>query len=215
MVRLSLALLLGVAVLWPGIVSAQSPDESDGRIRAGDRFTYDTKDEITGEPKGTYVSVVTEVSDKEITTVVSYRGRNGQQLVVLDRDLNRIDDSIWKFNPSDGQGVRLPLEVGKEWRQEYDAKNMQTGAILRSTDVSKVVAQETVTTPAGTFDTFKIVRHVLQHNTVDPTKASDTEVVMWYAPRINRWVRRTFVTRVEKRLRSSTSEELVDFSRKL
>jgi hypothetical protein len=32
---------------------------------------------------------------------------------------------------------------------------------------------------------------------------------MWNAPRINRWVRRTFVTRVEKRLRSNTSEKLM------
>jgi hypothetical protein len=56
---------------------------------------------------------------------------------------------------------------------EYDAKNMQMAAILRSTDLSKVVAQETVTTPAGTF---RYIRHVLQHNAIDPTKASDTEV---------------------------------------
>jgi hypothetical protein len=62
------------------------------------------------------------------------------------------------------QGVRLPLAVGKEWRHDYDAKNMQTGAILRSTDMCKVEAQETVTAPAGTFDTFKIVRQVLQQH---------------------------------------------------
>jgi hypothetical protein len=36
-------LLLGVAAL-----SAQSRDESERPIRAGDRYIYDTKDEITG-----------------------------------------------------------------------------------------------------------------------------------------------------------------------
>jgi hypothetical protein len=41
-------------------------------VRVGDRFTYDTKDEITGDPKGTYVAVVTEVSEKEIVTSVSF-----------------------------------------------------------------------------------------------------------------------------------------------
>ena len=87
--------------------------------------------------------------------------------------------------------------------------------MLRSTSISKVVAQETVTTPAGTFETFKIERHVLQHNTVDPTKESETDVITWFAPSINRWVRRTFLTRFEKRVRSNTSEELVDFSRKM
>jgi hypothetical protein len=72
-----------------------------------------------------------------------------------------------------------------------------------------------VTTPAGTFETFKIERHVSQNNTVDATRGSQTDIVFWYAPTINRWVRRTFVTRIEKRVRSSSSEELTDFSRKM
>lgn len=215
MARLWAAVLLGMAVLWPHGLSAQPRDETNDPIRVGDRFIYDTKDEITGEPKGTYVVIVTEVSDKEIVTNVSFRGRNGSQLVVLDHELNRIDDSVWKYKPNDGQGIHLPLAVGKTWRSEYDARNMQNGAILRTTGVSKVLAQETVTTPAGTFETFKIERHVMQYNTVDQTKGSETDIVTWYAPKINRWVRRTFVTRIEKRVRSSTSEELADFSRKM
>lgn len=215
MIRLWVAVLLGLAALWPQALPAQSPEETNDSVRSGDRWTYETKDEITGEPKGTYVAVVTEVSDKEIVTNLSVRGKSGSRLVVLDHDLNVVDDSIWRFDPNDGQGVRLPLAVGKEWRFEYDAKNMQTGAVLRTTGVSKVVAQETLTTRAGTFETFKIEQHVRQHNTVDETKASETDIVTWYAPKVNRWVRRTFVTRIEKRLRSSTSEELADFSRKL
>jgi hypothetical protein len=139
-IRLWVAVLLGLAALWPQALSAQSSDETNDPVRVGDRWIYDTKDEITGEPKGTYVAVVTEVSDKEIVTNVSFRGRDGSQLVVLDHDLNRVDDSIWKYHPNDGQGVRLPLAVGKEWRFEYDARNMQTGAVLRTSGVAKVVA---------------------------------------------------------------------------
>jgi hypothetical protein len=209
------ATLLLVAALCPYTLMAQSPDDGGGPVRAGDRYTFETKDEITGEPKGTYTSVVTEVSDKEIVTVNSFRGRPGQTMIVLDHDLDVVDDSVWKYSPNNAQGVRLPLTVSKEWRFEYDAKNMQNGVIIRTTGESKVVAQETVTTQAGTFDTYKIEQHILQHNTADPTKSSETNIVMWYAPNINRWVRRTFALRIEKRLRSSTSEELVDFSRKL
>jgi hypothetical protein len=215
MARIWLVVLLGMTVLSPNALSAQSPDDTSGPVRIGDRFTYETKDEITGDPKGTYVVVVTAVSEKEIVTNISVRGKNGSQLVVLDHDLNRIDDSLWKYKPSDGQGVQLPLSVGKTWRFEYNATNMQNGTVLRSTSVSKVVAQETVTTPAGTFETFKIERHVSQNNTVDATRGSQTDIVFWYAPTINRWVRRTFVTRIEKRVRSSSSEELTDFSRKM
>jgi hypothetical protein len=214
--RFVVAALLLVAILHPHTLLAQSPpDDSDGSVRAGDRYTFDTKDEITGEPKGTYTSVVTEVTDKEVVTVNTFRGRAGQAMIVFDHNMDTVDDSVWKYSPNNAQGVHLPLSVGKEWRSQYDAKNMQNGVILRSSGTAKVVAQETVTTQAGSFDTFKIEYHILQHNTVDPTRGSETEIVTWYAPKISRWVRRTFAFRVEKRLRSSTSEELVDFSRKL
>jgi hypothetical protein len=120
-------LLLGVAVL-----SARSRDEGEGPICAGDRYIYDTKDEITGQPSGTYVSVVTEVSDKEITTVVSFRGRNGHQFVVLDHDLNRIDDSIWKFNPNEFRAS------GCRSRGEAPALQHKRGNWLMSAESSSV-----------------------------------------------------------------------------
>jgi hypothetical protein len=212
---LLLALAACVAAsLWPRDLAAQAQNEGDG-VRVGDRWIFEEKDEITGEPKGTYSAIVTEVSEKEIVTNVNVRGRNGSRMIVFDHDWNRVDDSIWKYKPNEGGGIRLPLEVGKQWRSEYDAVNMQTGAILRTTALSKVVAQEAVTTPAGTFDTFKIERHLRQVNTVDRSKGSETDIVMWYAPRINHWVKRTFLTKVEHRTRSNNSEELTDFSRKM
>jgi hypothetical protein len=193
--------------------NAKSPDAD--AVRVGDRYTFNTKNEITGEAMDTYVVLVTEISDKEIVTAISFPGKTGSRIVVLDHDLNRLDDSVSKYSPNDAQGIRRPLAVGEEWHYEYDVRNMQTGVARRASGVSKVVSQETVTTPAGTFDTFKIERHVATHQTVDQTRSSDTEVMIWYAPKVNRWVRRTFAVRSEGRLRSSTSEELVDFSRKM
>ena len=37
---------------------------------------------------------------------------------------------------------------------------------------------------------------------------------LWYAPSVNRWVRRTVKVQVEGRLRDSQTEELTDYSRK-
>jgi hypothetical protein len=225
-IRLLLASLLAIAPvdpLWaqvadtPGdTADAGHVDSSDAdAVRVGDRYTFNTKNEVTGEATGTYVALVTAISDKEIVTAISFTGKTGSRVVVLDHDLNRLDDSVSKFSPNDAQGIRRPLAVGEEWHYEYDARNMQTGVASRASGVSKVVSQETVTTPAGTFDTFKIERHVAMHQTLDQTRGSDTEVVIWYAPKVNRWVRRTFAVRIEGRLRSNTSEELVDFSRKM
>jgi hypothetical protein len=37
---------------------------------------------------------------------------------------------------------------------------------------------------------------------------------LWYAPTVNRWVRKTNETHIEGRLRDSHTEELTDYSRK-
>jgi hypothetical protein len=75
------------------------------------------------------------------------------------------------------------------------------------------VAQEDVATLAGTFNTFKIERRVRQFNTADPSKLTENQILLWYAPRINHFVRRTTVVKFEGRTRSIMSEELADFTR--
>src|SRR5437762_3488918 len=207
-------LAIGLAGTWPFALKSQPSEEADGPVRGGDRWVYDTKDEITGYPKDTYTEIVTEVSPKEIVTNWTFSGKPGSLMVVYDRDWNRIDNVTWKFKPNDAQGMRFPLAVGKTWRAEFDARNTQTGANMRSSISSKVVAQETITTSAGTFDTFKIERTGKEFGTADPSKFFESQMVIWYAPKINHWLRRIYTSKYEKRTRSSTSEELTDFSRK-
>jgi hypothetical protein len=209
------ALLFGFAATYPHVLVAQSPEEADGPVRVGDRWVYDTKDEITGFPKETYAEIVTEVSPKEIVVNLTWSGTSTSAIITYDHDWNRLDNSINKFKPSDGQGIRLPLSVGKEWRSEFDAKNLRTGVNTRGSNSSKVVAQETLTTPAGTFETLKIDRRVREFNTSDPSKLWEVQTLLWYAPQINHWVRRTTLVKFEKRARSHTSEELADFTRNL
>jgi hypothetical protein len=208
-------LLVAVATVWPHVLVAQSPEETAGTVRVGDRWVYDTRDEMTGYPKETYVEVVTEVSPRETMVNVTLSGNSASAIITYDHDWNCIDSLIWKFKPNDGQGIRLPLTVGKTWRSEFEAKNTQTGANYKGSSSSKVVAQENITTPAGTFETFKIERQVRQFNTADPARFTEIQVVTWYAPQINNMVRRKTVVKFEKRTRSSNSEELADFTRNL
>ena len=53
-----------------------------------------------------------------------------------------------------------------------------------------------------------------QINANDQSKASTVTATLWYAPSINRWVRKTNKTQIEGRLRDSHTEELTDYSRK-
>jgi hypothetical protein len=210
---LGAALLSALLALSPRMLSAQAPGPLDNPVRVGDLWVYNTKDEVTGFPKGTYTQVVTDVTPTEIHVSMTVRGQNGSALVIYDHDWNRIDSLLLKFRPNDGQGIRLPLTIGKEWRSEYEARNVNTGGASKGTVAAKVLGQEMVTTEAGTFGTFKVQTRVRDVDASDPSKIWEFENVLWYAPEASRWVRRTTVEKFQQRVRSNISEELSDYSR--
>jgi hypothetical protein len=123
-------------------------------VLPGDRWVYEVTDEVSGELKLTTTVFVLDVSEQEINTRVSTRGTGARQ-IVFDQSWNRIDDSVWKYRPSDGSGIKKPLQVGKAWRFESKATHFQNGTALTITGESKVVGEEKVTTGAATFDTSR------------------------------------------------------------
>ena len=204
---ISLALLL----LSSGYSLAQAVDP--GPIRVGDRWSYEVKDSLTGDLRPAMTVVVAEINDKEITTRVSRRGKDHFQTMIQDLDWGRIDDGAWKLRPP-GIGIKKQLQIGKEWRSDANGIHLQSGVTFRAEGVAKVAAQEQVTTPAGSFDTFRVDMTVRMINTKDQTRSQNWTFVVWYAPAVNRWVKRTSEWRSEGRLRDSFSEELTEYSRK-
>jgi hypothetical protein len=189
------AIGLALQLLLPGYSLAQSVDP--GPIRVGDRWSYEIKDSLTGDLRPATTVVVGEVTDKEITTRVTARGRDRPpQAMVYDLDWGRIDDGAWKLRPP-GIGIKKPLQIGKEWRSD-----------------ANVVGREQVTTSAGTFDTFRVDMTVRMINTKDQSRSQTWTFVVWYAPAVNRWVKKTSEWRSEGRVRDSFSEELTDYSRR-
>src|SRR5215475_8383735 len=144
MIQSGVVLFVGLMVLWPRMLVAQTAERPSEEVQVGDAWVYDNKDEITGLPISTYTSLVAEVSPKEIVTNVIVKGKDNRELVVFDHDWNRLVINNQKFNPNDGHGVRWPLVVGKEWRLEFIARNTQTGVNTKSSSLTKIVAQETV-----------------------------------------------------------------------
>jgi hypothetical protein len=184
MFRTWVAAVAGLAALWPHVVVAQSVDRPKD-VQAGDAWVYEEKDELTGFHIRTFTSLVTEVSPKEITINNLNKDNNGRGYVVFDHDWNRLVLGNQKYTPHDGHGIRWPLTVGKEWKSEFITRNTQTGVNTKSQSISKVVAKESITTPAGTFETFKIDRQVKGFNVADPTRSTETQFLMWFAPEIN------------------------------
>ncbi len=214
MIRILISAVLGALALWPGALRAQTAEDAVAAVQVGDRWSYDVKDEITGFPGDAYTFVVTEISPQEIVTAITLTGKPGTGLVVFDHQWNRIISGVWKYKPNDGYGIAWPLAVGKEWKSELTGRNGQSGAAIKVTSRSKVTAQESITISAGTFDTFKIEKQMQEFSASDPSHGAMIDAVMWYAPQINHWVRRTMTTKVDRRLRSNQSEELVAYAHK-
>ena len=204
-IAICVVMLLG----WAAAAQAAEPDP----VRVGDRWSYDIKDDLTGDLRHSVTVVVVEVTDKEITTRATMRGKDRPLTMIFDLDWGRIDDGAWKVNPS-GLGIKMPLQVGKQWRSDANAQHRQSGIAYRASGVAKVVKQEQVTTPAGTFDTYQVETTTRLVNTRDQTKSSTWTFVYWYAPAVNRWVKRKTEARYDGRLRDSNVEELTEYSRK-
>lgn len=201
-------LCLGIGHSFAEETAAPSDD-----VRVGDQWSYDVKDDATGDLRRTITYVATEITDKEITTRAMERGKDRPNTVVFSREWGRIDNGLWQIRPH-GYEIKKPLEVSRDWRNDANSKNLKTGVTLHASAAVKVVGQEKITTPAGEFDTFRIEAKVREVNTKDQTKSSTTSETTWYAPAINRWVKRKTETRAEGRLRDSFTEELTEFSRK-
>jgi hypothetical protein len=107
-----------------------------------------------------------------------------------------------------------PLTIGETWNFQGNDVNAGNGFTWSRSGRSKVVGQETVTTKAGTFETFKIETTISSRNAKDPTMKTETATVTWYAPAIDHWVKRSFVLRVDDHLRDNNTSELVEYGRK-
>ena len=116
--------------------------------------------------------------------------------------------------PHDGSGIQSPLKAGANWKSEGDDVNASNGNIWKRSGRTKIVGQETITTKAGTFETFKIETTFLRRPTNDPTRKMEITQQTWYAPSIDHWVKRTFVSRGNGNLLANNTVELTEYGRK-
>jgi hypothetical protein len=180
----------------------------------GDHWTYEVRDEITGTIAATRENVVTDVTPTEISVRFKNLGTNNAGFSVYDRSWNLVEDRPWRYSPHDGSGIQSPLAIGKTWPVQTNNVNSANGNVWKRSGTSKVVGQESVTTKAGTFDTFKIETTFTGRNVNNPTLKNEVTSLTWYAPAIDHWVKRTFVSRADKHLQISNAIELVEYGRK-
>jgi hypothetical protein len=196
--------------------AVETPDSVEPMedAQTGDHWTYELRDDITGDIKSTITNTVTDVSASEISIRVGVLGNSNSGYLTYDRSWNLTYNGIWRYTPNDGSGIRSPLAVGKTWPVKSTDLNSMHGYSEKRSGTSKVVAQESVTTRAGTFDTFKIEMSYQLQSTNDPTKKFQIVQEVWYAPMIDHWVKRSFVSRSDGRVREKNTMELVEYGRR-
>jgi hypothetical protein len=74
-----------------------------------------------------------------------------------------------------------PMSVGQTWDQTVLEERPKDRQSDERVDTVIVEAEETVTVPAGTFKTFKIVRR--------NKKTGAVRYELWYSPQLKQWVK--------------------------
>lgn len=198
----------------PPAATGQPAPEAMEEPQVGDHWTYEVRDEITGDLKSTMIHTITDVSATEISVRFETLGKPGFGYQTYDRSWDIINNGTWRYTPNDGSGVRMPLAVGKSWTFKSSDSNSTAGFSLKRTGTSKVTAKENITTRAGTFEAYKIETSIEMRNTNDPTKKSQAELQVWYVPEINHWVKRTYVSKSYGRVRERGALEMIEYGRR-
>lgn len=181
---------------------------------AGDHWSYEIRDSISGVLKSTITFTITDVTPADIAIRSEVLGNPGNGYFVYDHLWNLKKSPFWQYSPNDGLGIKLPLSSGNNWKFQNDQINVQRGASFRRSGTSKVVGQESITTSAGTFDTFKIETSVNIRNVNDPTRTESSTITTWYAMSIDHWIKQTQESKSNGHVVQSISAELMDYGRR-
>jgi hypothetical protein len=199
----------------PQAAATPNSDEAMDPPMIGDHWTYEVRDEITGEVKTTSTSLITDLTPTDIALRVQNQAYSvGPAILIYDRFWNLKNSPTWKFSPNDGTGIKMPLAVGDTWKFRDDQIRTGYGTTFRNVGTSKVVGMESVTTDAGTFQALKIETSINGHNANDSTKRFESTVVTWYVPSLDHWVKRTQKSAFNGSVQEDNSVELVDYGRR-
>jgi hypothetical protein len=171
----------------------------DLNYRVGDRYVFRSIDLLTKVENRKLVNTVTEVTEDKVIY------NNGALVTdLLGNTIKRPDGA--SFGPS--QMFISEYHLGKKWSTRYAINFAKGGQDTIELDL-KVVARETITVPAGTFDCFRI-----EGNGWVLGISQQTEWKFWVAPdKVNRSIAMEAWWRMRGRIVRSDRLELESYTR--
>jgi len=173
-------------------------------LRVGDRWKFVKTDTLTNQQAETTERIVTSVSENGIEVT-----ENGSK-AYYSIDMNAIETQEAKYEPTSAT-LNFPLETGKKWNWNGTFLRKAQGQQYRSQYEMGVVGMETVTVPAGTFDTYRVEMNGFVSTTFATGFSTNNSFkrTHWYSPKTG-----SFVKIKNEANRNMWIEELVEFELK-
>jgi uncharacterized caspase-like protein len=196
------ALDIRAGVTVPTLIAPSANPFSAGRyplgriFTVGDRATFIQTDILTGIEERTYHPRVTRVDYDEDR--VEFNNGN----TITDLMGNSIKNGEVEFD-SPVQFIPAEFQIGKKWTASF--RRTKNDKASNAYYDMQIVKRETISVPAGSFDTF-----LIEGNGWNTTVSSRLEVRLWLVPGINFAIRREFVVRNQRgSFRQTERHELV------
>ena len=214
--------LIGL-VLALGALAAASANDAPAvaaiEVHKGDEWQYVIRDAVTGKTTATTDIVVTEVDPKEIDVRVQTRdSRTFAESTfgsVFDRRWRkRMDSGGTDFSGyQDSWGVPEQLEVGKSWDYHYEFRPEGFPMTARMVGHGEVTGKEQMAADNDVnYDSYRIEYE--EASTLALANGRfEVRVTVWFAPEVNRYIRRDVEIRQGSLLVQSLSETLSDYVR--
>jgi hypothetical protein len=175
----------GVAV--PTIIAPSANPYSAGRYplgrvyTVGDEATFRQSDILTGIEERTYKARVTRV-DYNQDRVEFNHGNTITDLMGNNIKAGPVEfDTPVQFTP-------IEFQVGKKWTAAF--RRAQNGKTTSAYYDLQIIKRETISVPAGSFDTFRI-----EGNGWNTSAGARLELKIWLVPGLNFAIKRELVTR--------------------
>lgn len=148
-----------------------------GFPKAGTRLVFD---KITGDKHETIAWTVIDDSahrNRVVKRLISNIGFEFYDSETKSWVATMLHDNMHEVYPHNGQ-LSTPLWVGKSWPASFNYTR-RDGSTVEQNRIWTVEARETVSVPAGNFDSYRI------HSSGD-----NLTITLWYAPELNFFVKR-------------------------
>jgi hypothetical protein len=176
-------------------------------VKVGDHWTYRILDGFTNELKSEYTRQIVSMSNNEIVTSNTYKGKTTESLMYFDRAWNTKDTGRYAYDPG-FPALRFPLRTGDAWTSEYHSQTLGSSSAWRCEASLRVVGPATLKLSGGNLDTILVEGAHRCVGIGTTVTAYQFNAKVWYAPGQNAIARSEGSSWSDGRERGRTVSEL-------